>query len=78
LEKICPEFFECLEFESPGFSIFIPGIDLKGDQYPDHDQEDFPDGIEQIPAEAMPALVSDREEALANLAEDSKHAAVKA
>jgi hypothetical protein len=30
------------------FPILIPGVDLKGEQYSDNDQDDFPDGIGQV------------------------------
>jgi hypothetical protein len=47
------KFLEHFGFVLSGFSELIPGIDLKGNQYPDHYQKNLSYGIRQILSDAM-------------------------
>ena len=75
--KVCLQVAEQEDFLFVHFPFFFPGIDLQGDQNPDHHQQDFPNRIQEVPAEptrrtCRPRRVF-REELLSDQAEKTKH-----
>jgi hypothetical protein len=40
-------------FRGPDLALFIPGIDLQGNEDPDNHKDDFPSRIQQVLAESV-------------------------